>query len=322
MLSAHQYLADLLPGGISPPEPWHGDNLPYFLQDAFDFAQLKVYGHTVVLAATRQATSQQTLHKLLQRLTGSAGCRVLYVAPHLSAYERRRLLTERVEFVVPGSQLFAPSLAMDLRANTTTSAAAPEVLELLPATQAVLLTLLLSSDGAMPTLAVARGLGYSPMTASRANRELEAAGLAKVHRMGSKSTLTLADTRQNIWQRAKPILRNPVSRRLHVTGPTDLLRLAGESALSELTLLAQPNELTFAIGPNDWRATESEYTISPEADAGTFVLQVWSYHPWLLEDERTVDPLSLILSLQNETDERVQLALEALENNTWQKSQG
>jgi DNA-binding MarR family transcriptional regulator len=317
--SAQHYLAGLLPGIVTSAAPWQSTALPYFLRDAFELAELKVHGHPVILAATKEATSQQTLRKMLHRLQNIAGCRVLYVAPHLSAYERKRLLAERVEFVVPGSQLFAPSLAMDLRENTSSSAPPTEVLALLPATQAVLLTLLLKSNGAMPTLAVARSLGYSPMTASRANRELEAAGLAKVNRVGSKSTLTLADTRQEIWERARPLMRTPVTKSLHVIGPKDRLKLAGETALAELTLLTHPSETVFAIGPNDWRTRQSEFTISPEADSNTSMLQIWSYHPWLLDDETTVDPLSLILSLQNETDERVQITLEELENTTWQR---
>jgi hypothetical protein len=39
---------------------------------------------------------------------------------------------------------------------------------------------------------------------------------------------------------------------------------------------------------------------------------VWSYTPVLLPGSRTVDPLSLMLSLQEEADERIQLALDEL----------
>ena len=41
--------------------------------------------------------------------------------------------------------------------------------------------------------------------------------------------------------------------------------------------------------------------------------QVWRYEPALLDDQATVDPLSLILSLREETDERVAQAIEQLE---------
>jgi hypothetical protein len=39
---------------------------------------------------------------------------------------------------------------------------------------------------------------------------------------------------------------------------------------------------------------------------------VWSYTPALLPDSKTVDPLSLTLSLQDAADERIQQALDEL----------
>jgi hypothetical protein len=41
--------------------------------------------------------------------------------------------------------------------------------------------------------------------------------------------------------------------------------------------------------------------------------QIWSYAPILVPNDKAVDPLSLWLSLQGATDDRVQLALDELE---------
>jgi hypothetical protein len=314
LLNARGYLAELLPGDVSSIEHWKSTPLPYFLLDSFDLAQLRVHRHQVILAASKAAISQQILHRMLRRISGIADCRVLYVAGHLSAYERKRLLAERVEFVVPGSQLFAPSLAINLRENTATSPPLSQVLVLTPATQAVLLTLLLSDKDSVQPLATARSLGYSPMTASRIIRELEAAGLAKASRIGSKSLITLAHNHFTAWQQAKPLMRSPVTKQLHVTGPTDGLTLAGESALAALTLLNDPQEAVYAIHRDLWRASKSNFTVHPFAELNTFSLQIWSYAPSLLDGGSIVDPLSLISSLEGEEDERVQIAMEELES--------
>lgn len=321
---AQRYLADLLPGDVSDVGIWEARALPYLLQDAFELGELDVHGHKVILATARTPQPQQTLQRLLFRLRDATQQRVLYVAPHLTTYERRRLLAERVEFVVPNSQLYAPSLALDLRERPATSAPLPEVLCLGPATQAVLLTLLLLESDSMATLAIARKLGYSPMTASRANRELEAAGLAHVSKAGSHSMLSLVGSPSHVWARAKPLMRSPVAKELHVAAippvHAGLLKLAGETALAELTLLAAPEELVLAIGANDWRAHGSAFEVREQADADTVKLQVWSYHPWLWQNGDTVDPLSLTLSLQHVFDDRVQIALDELERITWQRS--
>ncbi len=46
--------------------------------------------------------------------------------------------------------------------------------------------------------------------------------------------------------------------------------------------------------------------------AGTCEWQLWSHNPALLDGTGAVDPLSLTLSLQDNPDERIQLALDEL----------
>ena len=50
----------------------------------------------------------------------------------------------------------------------------------------------------------------------------------------------------------------------------------------------------------------------PVEEPGTCLLQVWCYDPKVLEVDGKVDPFSLYLSLQNETDERIEMALEVM----------
>ena len=51
----------------------------------------------------------------------------------------------------------------------------------------------------------------------------------------------------------------------------------------------------------------------PEAEPGAIQLELWNYSPALVPGTALVDPLSLVLSLQSDTDDRVQHALAALE---------
>ncbi len=46
-----------------------------------------------------------------------------------------------------------------------------------------------------------------------------------------------------------------------------------------------------------------------EPQPGAYEWQQWHYNPALVPDVATVDPLSLTLSLQDDADDRVQLAL-------------
>ena len=67
------------------------------------------------------------------------------------------------------------------------------------------------------------------------------------------------------------------------------------------------------LSPTQWRAaTKAGIEELPEAAAGACEWQLWSYCPALLAGTGVVDPLSLTLSLQDNPDERIQLALDEL----------
>jgi len=63
----------------------------------------------------------------------------------------------------------------------------------------------------------------------------------------------------------------------------------------------------------DWKAaTDAGVRELPELDMGAQEWQLWSYSPALMPDATTVDPLSLSLSLEDNADDRIQLALDEL----------
>jgi hypothetical protein len=75
-------------------------------------------------------------------------------------------------------------------------------------------------------------------------------------------------------------------------------------------MLAEPPFPIYAVSSAPWRtAVRVGLDVLPEALPGACQWQVWSYTPAPLPDSKTVDPLSLALSLQDEVDERIQQAL-------------
>ena len=59
-------------------------------------------------------------------------------------------------------------------------------------------------------------------------------------------------------------------------------------------------------------AAQAGFTPLPEPLPGAVEWELWTHTPALIPDGDTVDPLSLTLSQQDRTDERVQLGLEPL----------
>jgi hypothetical protein len=315
------YLKEVL--GIESPgvKPWvRANELPYFLRDIFQFSELELLGQPVVLAIAR-AEVKQSLSEVkvwLGKVMTLAGHPAVYVTNALASYERRRLIVQKVPFIVPGNQLYLPDLGLDLREYFRQRAPATEA-ALSPSAQAMLITALLRQPWQpdwQPSR-IATQLGYTPMTQSRAVKELTAAGLATAHTVGRSCWLRMELPPDQVWERAKPALRTPVRRTFWVAANGFVAhrpsRLAGLSALSRYTMLAEPKWPVFALTAADWKAaTAAGVRELPEPEAGAQEWQLWSYSPALLPDANMVDPLSLTLSLQENADDRIQLALDQL----------
>jgi hypothetical protein len=314
------YLRETL--GIAPKlRRWpSATKLPYFLQDAFEVRELELLNHPILLAIDKQPSKHglASVRSQLDKLRQLAGVPVVYVTGALASYERKRLIEQKVPFMVPGNQLYLPDLGIDLREYFRQRPAAPDT-ALSPATQAMLIAVLLRK----PWLAewhpaeVVNDLGYTTMTLSRAVRELTGAGVAKLRTEGRTRWLHIDGTAADTWERAMPLLRSPVKRRFWAQRVPNWqpprIRLAGLSALARCSMLAEPQWPTYAIGPAQWKtAMQADVEALPEHLPGACEYEVWYYNPGLIPGSEMVDPLSLTLSLQSNADERVQLALDEL----------
>jgi len=318
--AVHAYLHETL--GIAPKvRPWAGaGKLPYFLQEAFEVRELKLLDRQVLLAIDQRAdrAGLANVRGQLDKLRQLAGMPVVYVTRTLASYERKRLIEQKVPFLVPGNQLYLPDLGIDLREYFRKPPVAAQT-ALSPATQAMLIAVLLRRPwrGEWRPAEVVGELGYTAMTLSRAVKEVTAAGLATLRIEGRARWLHTERTAAETWERAKPMLRSPVKRRVWVLPPPKSrqrpLRLAGLSALARFSMLTEPLWPTYAVGQAEWKAaTQVGFETLPEPIPGACEWEIWHYSPALVRDGDTVDPLSLTLSLQGNQDERVQLALDEL----------
>lgn len=314
------YLHETL--GITPKvRLWPGvGKLPYFLQDAFEIRELKLLDRQILLAIDKQPNKLglANVRGQVNKLRQLTGIPVVYVAGALASYERKRLVEQKIPFMVPGNQLYVPDLGIDLREYFRQRPAAPDT-ALSPATQAMLIAVLLRKPwrAEWQPAEVVNALGYTAMTLSRAVKELTTAGIATLRTEGRARWLQMESTAPETWERAKPLLRSPIRRRFWAQAipkwKPPHVRLAGLSALARYSLLAEPQSPIYAISPAQWKAaTQARIETVPEQLPGACEWELWRYNPALVPGSETVDPLSLTLSLQGNTDERVQLALDEL----------
>jgi DNA-binding MarR family transcriptional regulator len=316
----HAYLHETL--GIAPKvRAWTGTGkLPYFLQEAFEVRELKLLDRQILLAIDKRPERQglANVRAQMDKLRQLAGIPVVYVTGALASYERKRLVEQKVPFLVPGNQLYLPDLGIDLREFFRKPTVAAQT-ALSPATQAMLIAVLLRRPWRTEwqPAEVVNELGYTAMTLSRAVKELTAAGIATLRTEGRVRWLHTERTAAQTWEYARPMLRSPVKRRVWMLPPPKgrprPLRLAGLSALARVSMLTEPRWPTYALGQAEWKAaTQAGFEMLPEPLPGACEWELWHYSPALVRDSDTVDPLSLTLSLQDNQDERVQLALDEL----------
>lgn len=324
--TVRKYLHNTL-GVASSLQPWAGaSKLPYFLQDAFELHELKVLDHSILLAVNRRAKTPPLaiVRDRLDKLKVLADHPVAYVTGALASYERRRLIEQKVPFIVPGNQLYLPDLGIDLREYFRQQTQA-RVHALGPATQAMLIKALLerSSQETWNPATIAAELGYTPMTLSRAVKELIAAGIATIHHQGKARWLRMDRPPAETWEVAQPLLRSPIKREVWAQSTVVFKKgqgpLAGLSALACYSNLVAPALPVYAMSAAQLKALSQQgFKVLPEPQPDACQLQVWSYPPPLAlngkiaGDIKTVDPLSLALSLQETSDERIELALEEL----------
>jgi hypothetical protein len=314
------YLHEALDADVQV-QPWRdARRLPYFLQDAFYLNTIHLFDREFLLASPRQGRMPglSALRTQLDKVAQLAGRPVVFAASALASYERKRLVQQKVPFVVPGNQLYLPDLGIDFREYFRQPLTA--VTALTPATQAVFIAALLRKEWQVEwqPAEVTTALGYTAMTLTRAVRELTAAGLVAGHQEGRTRTIRMKYPPAEAWEHAKPFLRSPVKRSVWVgedlRARVPQSPLAGLSALAFYSMLTEPPRPTYAMGAAKWKAIQQAGVMTlPESRPDASQWQVWSYAPDLLgEGSATVDLLSLTLSLQHEQDERVQQALEEL----------
>ena len=295
--------------------------LPYFLQTIYEVSAGSLLGNAVTLACRKdsQPLAAQHIQQHLKQLRELLRAPVILALPDMSPGERKQLIQRDIAFVVPDRQLFAPQWGMVLSERFDMAHRQSQEIAS-PATQALLIRFLnqYPANEIWHPFENAAALGYAGMTATRAIRELQQFDLFELEIQGRAKYLKLSCTRRELWEKAKPYLRTPVQKRLWTYDKRILqvgdTRLAGETALAQLTMLNEPPQTVIALTTEQVQtAKQLGIFFEPKALADGVAVEVWRYLPSMKLNEKTADSLSLWLSLKDKPDDRIQLALDDLE---------
>jgi DNA-binding MarR family transcriptional regulator len=316
--------------GPPTPDPDRAQLLPVFLTRVYDTYRARLFDEDYILLIlqSRQRPTPGEVAKQAHVARETLGRNVAFVLPDLHPFERKRLIERRIPFIVPGRQTYLPMKQIDLREYAKGGRGTPvDSAEIVSAPAQLLLLFQLQRKqeaAAWPLNKWGEVLGYSRSTLTRVTKELASSGLCQPIERGREVVLCFPEERRQLWDKAEPRLRSPVAGRTLAMAPArDELQLfrAGITALADLTMVSPDHEEIFAMSSSAFRAAAEDHKIIPThyPEEGAVTVERWNYPPGALStDRRTVDRLSLYLSLRDDQDERIQSALkEVLEEVPW-----
>lgn len=296
--------------------------LPLFLRQRYQLRRIRIFHQDCLLALEApnwESASPAEYAAHAKALLAQLREPVTLVIPKVVSYVRNRMVQAGTPFIVPGSQLFMPFMMVDLRERFTSLATAPGQ-PLTPAAQVILLYHLLRKPlQGMPLQEIAKLTGYTGMTVTKVKDEWETNGLCQSNRLGRALAVEFPCHGRNLWQIAEPLLSSPTKKSNWVRWKnqkilTSTCLFAGYTALSKATMTEDDRTPTWAAPQNAYRKMliNGNITTVNDPEDADIRLEAWSYNPFLLSDGPCVDPLSLVLSLRSNRDDRVQQQLQTL----------
>ncbi len=293
--------------------------LPLYLRSSYTFYEGDTQNRKMIFVEPEKDLSltPEQKQKQAHQLREFFKLPIVFILNNLESWERKRLIARNIAFVQPGRQLYIPEILMDLNDVKYTDRSAIDKKEQLSyRTQlAVLYHLEIKSIENTPLQDVARALNYSAMAVSRISKELEQHELITVK--GAKHKQIIFNQRQSdkLWLEVEPLMRSPVRDvefLEEIPAETSGFLWGNDTALSQYSDINEGKIKSYAIEKKLFKELLTQDLISFDPHMEGSRVEVWHYDPCLLSKKEMVDPLSLYLSMRNEEDERVKIALDKL----------
>lgn len=282
--------------------------LPILITKAYTFYVTELTGiHAILLDVKNPYDATPIkLQKHQNIISAKTGSHTIFILERIASYNISRLAAAKVNFIVPNKQIYIPSLMMNMKEVKSELVLEDEVMPSMA--QCILLYHLEKCDLTGKTAKeLADMFKVSYPNTSRAMRWLEKKGLCRLEGVKTKE-LILDSDRKTLWREALPLMPSPIERVAYTSEPFPEAKIAGESAMEKLTMLASPQIPSIAIS----KASAKKQGSKLFKHESYCRVEIWRYDPNILATGNTVDPLSLYLSLQKSNDERVQIELDNL----------
>lgn len=242
----------------------------------------------------------------------------VFLFDSLAAYERNRLIERGVYFIVSNKYAYLPFLLINARAD-----AEVKTDKLLPSAQYLLLYHLQINELDGSTLYdLENCLPLRYVTLSRGVKQLETLHFIESEIAdGGVKTLKFPLEKKLLWEKAKPLMQNPIKAIYYLQQPPSDVWLSGINALSYYSNLNPEEHASYALSEAEFKMKKADNSlIGLNKQEGDVRLEVWKYQPVGLNKPdmlKVVDKLSLYILLKDDPDPRVEKELEMIIDELW-----
>ena len=286
------------------------DKMPQYLLSNYSFQKYMI-GTQECLFVVPIEFSFTGYKKQYQKIKQVTGLPIVLQLKSITKYQRQVLIKEHIPFVVENSQIYLPFLAISLNEKFQE---AEEIKKFTPITQLVFLYLFYHREKVSAT-ELAQKVNCTVMSVSRAYKALISCELFHLENDGVKKYIVPNSEGGELLRNAESFLINPVAKNIYLQKDVQLQKTiaSGIYALSKKTMLnATVQDETYAVY-RKIQVSATECISKTEYLSGVGLkVESWSYDPSVLSDDGVVDDISLILSLKDNYDERIQMELDVL----------
>ncbi len=290
------------------------ESLPLYIIGNYDITQADINGFTCILMAPIQGLpTSATLLKHMKIVEELSSLPVALELGKITSFRRNSLIENDIPFIAD-RQIYLPFMGAFLSAQAEKC---PVNDKMSVAAQVALIKWFMDPVEEFRISVLMKGLGYTPMTASRVARQFEAMRLFDIHKDGATSVLTAKNNAEQTFNKAQKYMFSPVSASgyMDVFTKPDLV-VAGMDAVSERTMLNMGNIRTFAT----FGINRSELRQELVDEKLQVYVELWKYDPrLLLWKDGMADPVSVSLSLSDTDDERVEGAVKDMLSDFWKR---
>ena len=238
---------------------------------------------------------------------------IVFVFDSIPSYNKSRMASHGINFIVPGSQIHLPELFIILSKNKKEQT--KEVSKKLsPSAQTVLLYYLYGSKNDFSLTEIQDALNMPYPTVCKAVELLRRLDLCETVGYRNKS-VHFEDDKAKLLDRAMEFMSSPVKNVVYSDKTPQGSCISGIDALAEFTMInGQSERKQVAVSYEDYKKMDGYSSIDQFLPIH---IELWSYNPHMFSSNGFVDKISLYLSLRENHDERIQHELNKMIQQLW-----